>query len=53
MFRQSKDRGLEGRSVVALLAAIFPRCAGKLSLMLICVAVNTVGKLDLEFRVFA
>lgn len=45
--------GLEGGARVALLAAVGPRCAGKLAFVLVFVAIHAEGKLHLEDRLLA
>jgi len=53
MFVDGEIRHFPGIAVVALFAAIAPRVGGELSLVLILVAIQAGGKLDLVFGVFA
>jgi len=53
MVIEAEVRGFERCAAVALLATIAPRRAGKLSLVLVLVAIDALGEFDFEFCVFA
>jgi len=53
MLVERETGGCEGRSVVALLAAIAPRSCRELSFVHVLVAIDALRKFDFEFCFFA